>query len=381
MTLRYYFQNLSWASALFLFITPIVGILLTAHHIANEGFMWPIWVMGAVFYAATVLGITAGYHRFFAHRAYDAKPWLQWLWAFMGAAAFQNSIWIWARDHRIHHRFVDTDNDPYSINKGFFFAHFGWMLLNKGPDVDLGPYGRDLSQNRVVTFQHKYYFIIAIAMCFGLPALIGYFMGSTLGGLAVGGFLRLAVVHHATFLINSWCHVFGKQTYTDTNSAKDSVIMALATFGEGYHNFHHYFDTDYRNGVKWYHWDPTKWTIRALSFTGGAYNLKRTPWSQIVSAQLQMDEKRLKNRLQSRWEGEFQNQMEQLKGRIETAHARFEELRKEYRELAQKYSDSSKARISELKLQARIAKIEFQAALDQWRAYNNFLLLHAASPA
>lgn len=377
MNFTYYLSRLSWTSAIFLIVTPIVGVVLTTLHLVQEGWMWPIWAMAAFFYMATAMSITAGYHRYFAHRTYEAKPWVQWMWALFGAAAFQNSIWIWARDHRIHHRFVDTDNDPYSIKKGFFFAHFGWMLLDEGPDVDMGPYGRDLEKSSVVRIQHRYYVWIASLMCFGLPALIGYFMGSTLGGLAVGGFLRLALVHHATFLINSWCHVWGRQTYTDENSARDSLFMAVATFGEGYHNFHHYFDSDYRNGVRWYHWDPTKWAIGVLGWLGAAYDLKRTPWSKVICAQLKMDEKRLKSHLSSNWEAEFQQHLEALKIRIESAQKRFEELRAEYREMAQKYSDNSRAKLKELKMQARLAKIEFHVALQQWRDYNSFLLMHA----
>ena len=148
----------------------------------------------------------------------------------------------------MHHRFVDTDLDPYSIKKGFWFAHMGWMLSSTNVPVKMEAYGRDLAKDPVVVFQDKHYVLIASLMCFGLPTLLGYFMGSALGGLAIAGVLRVVVVHHATFFINSWCHYFGKQNFTDKNSARDSFLMAVATFGEGYHNFHHIFANDYRNG-------------------------------------------------------------------------------------------------------------------------------------
>jgi stearoyl-CoA desaturase (delta-9 desaturase) len=215
-----------------------------------------------------------------------------------------------------------------------------------------------------------------------LPMLIGgWLFDSFLGGLAVAGFFRVVAVHHGTFFINSWCHYWGRQTYTDTNTAKDSFIMAVATMGEGYHNFHHFFANDYRNGVRWYHWDPTKWMIRTFAACGLAYGLRRTPWSEIIKAQLQMDEKRLKTRFHTQWQSQFQVQLDNLKVRIESAQVRFEQLRDEYhrlrdeyRELAKNYADSSMARLEEIKFQLRMARIEFKSALRQWRAYNSFLL-------
>ncbi len=367
-------KTINWTGLLFLTLSPIAAVVLTALHIYLDGFQWSIWGLAIVFYVLTVGSITGGYHRYFSHRTYEARPWLKWFWALFGAAAFQNSIWVWARDHRVHHRFVDTDQDPYSINKGFLWAHFGWMLINDPSTADLKPYGRDLEKDKIVMFQDKHYVSLAILMGFVLPAVLGYFCGSLLGGLAVAGFLRIVVVHHMTFFINSWCHYFGKQGYTDTNTARDSFLMAVATFGEGYHNFHHIFASDYRNGVRWYHWDPTKWMIQGFRLLGGAHSLRRTPWSEIMRMQLAMDEKRLKNRLNNQWQGQFQVQLDNLKGRVESAHARFEQLREEYRKLASSYATISLDKLKELKFQIRMAQIEFRAALKQWRAFNSFLL-------
>lgn len=365
---------INWVGAGFLLLTPPIALILSVYHIYTEGFVWPVWILAAVFYALTAGSITGGYHRYWSHRTYEARTWLKWFWALFGGAAWQNSILIWARDHRVHHRFVDTDKDPYSINKGFFWAHFGWMLVEQSTTVDVKPYGRDLEQDKVVMFQHKYYIPLAILVSFGLPTLIGWWMGSALGGLAIAGFLRIVAVHHMTFFINSWCHYFGKQRYTDSNTARDSFFMAVATFGEGYHNFHHYFANDYRNGIRWYHWDPTKWVIQIFRLLGGAYDLRRTPWSEIVKAQLLMDEKRLKLRLENKWQVQFQVQLDNLKARVEAAHLRFEQLREEYKKMANDYAIYSWERIAELKHQIRMAQIEFRAALKQWREFNSFLL-------
>jgi stearoyl-CoA desaturase (delta-9 desaturase) len=352
-------KKINWPGALFLGLTPPVAIVLTIYYLYEQGFQWQIWLLGLVFYTLTAMSITGGYHRYFSHRTYEARTWLKWFWALFGAAAFQNSILIWARDHRVHHRFVDTDMDPYSINKGFFYAHFGWMLVHETPRINLKPYGRDLEQDPVVRFQDKHYVILATLMCFGLPTLIGYFLGSALGGLAIAGFLRVVLVHHMTFFINSFCHYLGKQTYTDSNTARDSIWMALFTFGEGYHNFHHIFANDYRNGFRWYHWDPTKWALQIFRLLGGAHSLRRTPYQEIIKAQLQMDEKRLKSKLSSHWQEQFQLQIDNLKARVESAHARWQSLREEYKR-------SSSQHLEDIKLQIRQAKSEFRAAREAW---------------
>jgi stearoyl-CoA desaturase (delta-9 desaturase) len=121
-------------------------------------------------------------------------------------------------------------------------------------------------------------------------------MGSFLGGIAIGGFLRLVLVHHSTFFINSLCHVIGSQTYSKEHSARDSFVMALLTYGEGYHNFHHTFPSDYRNGIKWYHFDPTKWLIKTLTVVGLAEKLKKAPERLINEAKAKVMQEMNKNK-------------------------------------------------------------------------------------
>lgn len=150
--------------------------------------------------------------------------------------------------------------------------------------------------------------------------------------------------------------------------------MAVATFGEGYHNFHHIFANDYRNGVRWYHWDPTKWIIAFFSSIGGAYNLRRTPWTEIIKAQMQMDEKFMKDRLQSRWHAQFQQQVDALKLRVEAAHQRFELLKAEYKKAAEIYRESGRVKLVEIKRQLRAARLEFKLARKQWAEYKTFLM-------
>ena len=226
--------------------------------------------------------ITAGYHRLYAHAAYRAHPIVEWFILFFGAAAFEQSAYRWASLHRTHHKFVDTEKDPYNIKRGFFYAHMGWLILNK-PVMDYDN-SVDLKKNSRIIFQHKYFQYLALASGLFLPLFIGLATGHFVGVVLFAVGTRLAIVHHGTFFINSFAHTFGTSEYDPDSTAKDNFLGALLTNGEGYHNYHHRFPSDYRNGVRWHHWDPTKWTIWFLSKTNLAYELKRTPPSTILEA-------------------------------------------------------------------------------------------------
>lgn len=360
------FKKIDWTPFLFLTLTPITAIVLTAIYLKTEGLSLPIAGLFVVMYFLTSFSITAGYHRFFAHKAYEAHPLLQWFYALFGAASFQNSILLWAADHRVHHRHVDQDGDPYNIRRGFFYAHIGWMLLKSDYRKSTEPYGRDLRQNPIVMFQHNHYVPVALLMGFGLPTLIGAAFGSPLGGLAVGGFLRLTLVHHMTFFINSLCHTLGRQPYTDTNSAKDSWLMALFTNGEGYHNFHHYFANDYRNGIRWYHWDPTKWPLGLFAWMGLAWDLKTTPEEKILEARMQMDERRLRSQLAQRFDA-FAERLESLKQKIQATQTHLGELRRESARLRKEMPEKGRERLELIRSELKAARRELRSQLAQWR--------------
>jgi stearoyl-CoA desaturase (delta-9 desaturase) len=284
-------KKLDLTNTLFLTITPILAIVLTITYFkTTTALIWPQILLAFVFYIITGMSITAGYHRLFSHRTYKAGPVLKFIYLIFGAAAFQNSALKWSADHRIHHNHVDHDKDPYNINTGFFFAHIGWIFYKEDPEKSKH-FPKDLLLDKLVMWQHNHYMAIAIFMGLALPTIIGYFLGSALGGLALAGLFRIVFVHHCTFFINSLCHIVGKRTYTDTNSARDSFILAFFTYGEGYHNFHHYFPVDYRNGIKWYHFDPTKWLIKITEFIGLAKDLKKVPEKMINEAKDKMKRK------------------------------------------------------------------------------------------
>jgi stearoyl-CoA desaturase (delta-9 desaturase) len=287
-----------WLPATVLIGTFVVAITAVPWYGIVHGYTWGNWLAFVALLFANGLSITAGYHRLFAHNTYRAHPLLRWFFILFGAAATQNSVLVWASGHRRHHRHVDGEADPYSAKRGLWFSHIGWMLRDY-------PTGRvdfsnvpDLQRDPIVAFQHKHYAALAIAMNLLPPLLIGWAMGDIWGYVLLAGFLRLVVNHHVTFFINSLAHYWGKRPYTDENTARDNFWLALVTYGEGYHNFHHLFQTDYRNGVRWWQFDPTKWLIVFGSWLGLTSDLNRTPAFKIEKALLDMQFKRAQQRLE-----------------------------------------------------------------------------------
>ncbi|MGQ8366566.1 acyl-CoA desaturase [Glaciecola sp. 1036] len=280
-------------------ITTAIALIATPIWIMFNGIDLAEIVIAVLLFFYTGMSITAGYHRLWSHKTYDAHWTVKIILAIGGAMAVQNSILHWSSDHRVHHRHVDVnDKDPYSAKKGFWFSHIGWMLREYQAEryTDYSNC-RDLQKDKVVMWQHNHYLPIVLIANFGITGLLGWINGDILGMILIAGVLRLVVVHHVTFFINSLAHIWGSRPYTDTNTARDNGIIALFTFGEGYHNYHHIFEYDYRNGIKWWHYDPTKWLIKSLSLVGLAKNLRKTPDQRIEAARLLMQLKYAKKRL------------------------------------------------------------------------------------
>ncbi len=288
-------QKKDWTRIAFFVLTPLIGTVGTAAHAWRFGFRWWEPALFLALYALVGVSVTAGYHRLFAHRSYECHPAVQAFYLFFGAMALQNSILAWGSDHRIHHRYVDRDWDPYNIQRGGLWAHILWIFY-KGPADRTFDDVPDLKRNRLVQWQHRHASLIGIVGGLGLPTLIGWAMGSALGGLLWGGFLRIVVVHHTTFFVNSIAHLYGSRPYTEANSARDNAWVALLTNGEGYHNFHHRFPADFRNGIRWYQWDPSKWWIRGLRVLGLARGLRSTPALVIERSRLETARARAESR-------------------------------------------------------------------------------------
>ena len=277
----------NWPSLLMFVVTLGLALTMVPWYGLTHGYAGASWIAFAVLLCVTELSITCGYHRLFAHATYQAHPALKVIFLLLGAMALQNSALIWSAGHRVHHRFIDDpERDPYCARRGFWFSHIGWMLRNyPSGDPDFR-YVRDLQSDPLVAFQHRHYLALALTMNIGLPVLLGWAIGDIFGTVLLAGVLRLVISHHLTFCINSLAHIIGARPYTTENTARDNGVVALLTFGEGYHNFHHMFAHDYRNGVRWWQWDPSKWLISALQWVGLARNLKRVPWFKIQRALL-----------------------------------------------------------------------------------------------
>lgn len=281
------FERVNWITSSFLIGT--LALTLTAvpvylWHFGLDRFQIALF---AVMFLACGFSISIGYHRLFSHMAFQASWPVRLFTLVFGAAAFENSVLMWASDHRRHHKHVDHDDDPYSISKGFFYAHIGWLLFKLNPDQ---PYDNvpDLLKDRLVVWQDRHVQLIAVVVSFVIPSLLGWWWNGwqgALGAFLIGGVARVVVLQHCTFLINSACHTIGRQPYSTRCSARDSLLLAFFTFGEGYHNYHHEFQHDYRNGVKPWNFDPTKWIIWSLSRVGLTAKLRRISADKIEAAE------------------------------------------------------------------------------------------------
>jgi len=262
-------------------LIPLVGIIGTSIYIYYYGIVWQEPLLMITGWLFSGMGITFGYHRLFAHKSFKAHPIIQFIAMISGSAALQNNAIKWCSDHRMHHKKLDTKDDPYSIKEGFFHAHIGWIIEDKPATI----YGvKDLENNSILRFQSNYYWPIAIGFSFIFPLIIGFYYGRPFGALLWGGFLRLTLVHHFTFFINSLCHYVGKRPFEANITARDSWWVAYLTFGEGFHNFHHKFQWDYRNGIRWYDFDPSKWAIKLLSFFNLTKDIRKVDEHKILKA-------------------------------------------------------------------------------------------------
>lgn len=284
------FERVNWITSWFLIGTLTLTLTALPPYLWYFGLDWFQVSLFFVMLAATGFSISVGYHRLFSHITFQASWPVRLFTLIFGAGAFENSALMWASEHRRHHKHVDHDEDPYSISKGFFYAHIGWLIFKLKPDppFDNVP---DLWKDKLVCWQHRHVQIIAVVVSAVVPAMAGALWNGwrgALGAVLISGIARIVVLQHCTFLINSACHVFGTQPYSLKCSARDSWFLALFTFGEGYHNYHHEFQHDYRNGVKPWNIDPTKWIIWTLSKLGLTRDLRRVSIEKIRLAQTEV---------------------------------------------------------------------------------------------
>ena len=370
-------RPLDWTNAAFLIVTPLVAFLGTAWYVSRYGVSWLDVANFLVMFALTSLCVTAGYHRYYSHKSYECSKAVQLFYLVFGAAAVENSLLNWASDHRYHHRYVDKDEDPYNILRGGLYAHMGWIFFKDTRDHDRRFENvPDLLKDPLVRWQHRWYLPLVVIFTFALPTWIGLIGGRPVGGLLWGGFLRVVMVHHTTFFINSLAHMWGTKPYDLEGTAVDSWWLAPLTFGEGYHNFHHKFQADYRNGVLWWQFDSTKWFINLLKWTGQASKLKRVPEPMIVKARLEVQKRAVAARLTAARAPERMRQLitprlEAASRRLETAHERYLLAKAEYRHRRDEWSAEVRrqweAKLSSYRGEYRDAKRRWS---DMMRAMN-----------
>jgi stearoyl-CoA desaturase (Delta-9 desaturase) len=370
-----------WSRVLMFVLTLATAVIVVPWYGFTYGYSIAGWVWFGVLLYANGLAITTGYHRLWSHRTYDAHWSMRLLFMLFGTMALQNSILQWASNHRSHHQHVDdNERDPYSAGRGLWFSHIGWMLRSyKSSETDLGNV-RDLQKDPIVAFQHRWYLPLALGLNILLPLALGWLHGDLWGVFLLAGVLRLVVSHHLTFLINSVAHAFGPQPYSDEHSARDNGWLAFLTYGEGYHNFHHQFAHDYRNGVRWWQWDPSKWIICALSWIGLATRLRRTPAVVIQRARLTMKFRRVEANLKDRGAHLPHVDLERLRATVAREYEQFVSTvakwskltdswyQKTREQLVQRWEEASfrsetRALLAELRLQhRRLERLDAQLA-------------------
>lgn len=361
-------EKIVWGNSAFLLLTPLMALILAPWFALNYTVTMSHIIAVVALWWATGLGITVGYHRLFSHRTYKAPTWYRLIFAILGAAAWQNSIIAWCAGHRYHHRDVDTAGDPYNAKRGFLWSHMIWVM-KRGPRHDSFDNVPDLWKDPICVWQHKYYHWISSIFNLGVPFLLGLATGDILGMMIFAGIVRIVLVHHVTFCINSIAHIFGTQPWSDANTSRDNWLVSFFTFGEGYHNYHHAFQTDYRNGTFWYNFDPSKWLIWSLSKLGITHSLHKARSDVIMRHRFEESRSKLATHLDDfgavasqkvvQWEKGWTEKSQYLPvamhEKLEQAETRLEASLNELREIQRQWSQAQRKRFEASSKKLRLA--------------------------
>ncbi|HEX9669824.1 MAG TPA: fatty acid desaturase [Thermoanaerobaculia bacterium] len=260
-------ERVAWTSSLPFILThvaAVAGVILVG---------WSPWLiaLAALSYAVRMWAITAGFHRYFSHRTFKTGRVFQFVLAFLGTLSVQKGVLWWAAHHRDHHRHSDQEPDIHSPTlKGFVWAHLGWILSGKHKETKYDKI-RDFARYPELVWLNEHYLAPPLAV-----AVLVWLVGGT-AAFVWAGLVATVVLWHGTFVINSLCHVFGRRRFATTDTSKNSLIMALITFGEGWHNNHHYYPGSTRQGFYWWELDLTWYSLKALEWLGVVWDVRGVP--------------------------------------------------------------------------------------------------------
>jgi stearoyl-CoA desaturase (delta-9 desaturase) len=269
-------------------VVPFLALGVVGWQVWAEFLHWSDLAVFAILYAMTGFGVTVGFHRLFTHRSFATKPWLRGVFAAMGSMAIEGPVISWVADHRKHHAFSDQPGDPHSPHvdhgvgwrgalRGLAHAHMGWLFLHtqRGARKRYAP---DLIADPVVSWVDRTFVLWVVSglvAAFGLGWLIGGTISAALTGLLWGGAVRILLLHHVTFSINSLCHFFGRRRFDTDDESRNLAWLSLLSFGEAWHNNHHAFPTSAAHGMRWYELDTSSLLIRGLERVGLAWDVVR----------------------------------------------------------------------------------------------------------
>lgn len=266
-------------------IIPFLGLVAVPFFLWGRGFYWTDLGLLLIMYALSVLGITVGFHRLFTHRSFETNIVVKFILAVLGSMAVQGPLLKWVATHRRHHQHSDTVEDPHSpyrrgpgirgLLRGAWHAHIGWMF--QAPPEDLSRYVQDLRKDAVLRVTSTL-FPVWVALGLAIPAVVGGLLtGTWMGvwsGLIWGGLVRIFLVHHVTWSINSACHLWGRRPYENDDESRNNWVFGYLAMGEGWHNTHHAFPTSARHGLRWWQLDISFMVIRALAVLNLAWNVR-----------------------------------------------------------------------------------------------------------
>lgn len=358
-------KQINWGPVLFLSIYQLALLVSLPVYLYYNSPSVAVWITAFILLYLTGLSITGGYHRLYAHRTYRTNNIIEGITLFLASMAAQGSALRWAFDHRIHHAFVDTDNDPYNINQGFWYAHMLWIL--EKPREIASKTVPDLIKNKLVMFQHNNYKACMIGSNAITTLFFGWLFNDYLAALMIILGLRLFTLHHFTWFINSLAHTWGEKPFCQEQSAVDNYFLSMLTFGEGYHNYHHTFANDYRNGIRWFHFDPTKWLLWTLHKLGLVYDLKKTDEVTIRRKMVLEHKNMLLEKLSQlcvEKKEELETTIQEISDRMVAKIAQFHALRKQYQQTRKE--KPSRDLIRELREELKELK---RSLKDDWKTW------------